>query len=88
MTLRSVTKLASLQQQAQSVGIPSTTTKLPAYLLAGGCARRVCALLSAKAGTAEVEPDKATLAWMQSVLGNWEAACRRHVVLKVKAENS
>ena len=50
-------------------------------LIAVCCALFACIGMSTNART---ELDQPTLAWMQSVMGNWEAVCRRHLRIPVQ----
>jgi len=76
--------LTALQARAQGAAAHLAATRLASRLVVVGCLLLACAVMSCQVGAAEIEPDKATLAWMQSVMGNWEAACRRHLRIPVQ----
>lgn len=52
-----------------------------ARLIAACCALFACVVMSTNA---RAEIDQPTLVWMQSVMGNWEAVCRRHLRIPVQ----
>ena len=76
--------LAALQERAQSETASLTAIRLASRLVEVCCLLLACAVISGQVGASEIEPDQATLAWMQSVMGNWEAACRRHLRIAVQ----
>ena len=76
--------LTALQERAPGTAVPLAVIRLAARLVDVCCLLLACAVMSCQAGAAETGTDKATLAWMQSVMGNWEAACRRHLRIPVQ----
>src|SRR5215470_14528258 len=75
---------STLQERVRGVAVSLAAIRLASHFIEVCCLLLACALMPCQVGAAEIEPDKATLAWMQSVMGNWEATCRRHLRIPVQ----
>ena len=71
-------------QRTFDAAVPSVSVRLASHF-ADVCRILIAsALLATGTHAAQQKLDKPTLAWMQAVLNNWEAVCRRDLRIPVE----